>query len=556
MRTAALLSILATTLPAQQAPAPSTEKGSIEGVVVNQVTNAPIKKAQVNIAGTQAVTDASGHFFADQLAAGVYEVSAWHPNFPQSTRPSPAAHVRVTLEPGEHRKDISISLIPSVAVTGSVLDDEGNQLPGCFVQVMRFTYQAGKKELRPMGGSPVDDRGEYRIANLAAGSFYLMALCRHQVAAARPFAPKDAILDLPEETYADQYYPGSSDVSGATKLTPPPGAELRDLDFRMRKIRAVSIRGKVTRPGVEVSNQFMQVMIIPKNRSERSSVRPGQVKPSGEFELHGVLPGSYWLTANNYDPGSPSFGRIDLDVGDSPIAEIVLPLSSAVTVSGTVETEASPPGTAPLANPAPAKPGTRRIWLQSADGLDRFQRTMAEIKDDGEFSIANVTPGDWRLNYEPLAPGTYIKSVRFGDQDVSPGRFTIEPGGAGSLKIVIGANPGEVDGTVQLDNPQPPGNITVLLLPDIAGTPLSRPNQQTTVNAQMISDAGGRFSFQNIAPGRYRLCAFEQGSPGFQFDDLLKSLGEEVTVEEGQHITKQIKLVPAAAIADALKEVE
>jgi hypothetical protein len=181
---------------------------------------------------------------------------------------------------------------------------------------------------------------------------------------------------------------------------------------------------------------------------------------------------------------------------------------------------------------------------------------MAEIKDDGEFSIANVTPGDWRLNYEPLAPGTYIKSVRFGDQDVSPGRFTIEPGGAGSLKIVIGANPGEVDGTVQLDNPQPPGNITVLLLPDIAGTPLSRPNQQTTVNAQMISDAGGRFSFQNIAPGRYRLCAFEQGSPGFQFDDLLKSLGEEVTVEEGQHITKQIKLVPAAAIADALKEVE
>lgn len=549
MRTAFCYLICAMALTAQQTG--SGEKGSIEGVVINQVTNAPIKKAQLNVAGMQLATDTSGHFIVDQLAAGTYELSAWHPNFPPPLSPSSVPNVRVTLQPGEHKKDIVIAMVPGVTLSGKVLDEDGDPLSGCVVQVMRYSYQGGKRELRQMNAEQVDDRGDYRIVDLSAGSYYLKAVCRRQIRAPRPFAPKDAPINIPEETYADQFYPGSADSAGATKLKPPPGGELRDLDFRMRKLHAVSIRGKVTRPEGADIHQFVQILAVPKNSPDPGTIRGGQVAPTGEFEVHGLYQGSYSLAAHNYDPETPLYGRIDVEVGDASIHDLVLPMYSGITLSGTVEVESPPAGVTPSAD-HPTNNQTRRIWLYPEDSVNRFQNLTPEVRTNGEFAIPGVTPGDWRLNCE-LQPGTYIKSVHLGDQEVSPEHLTIPQGATGPLKIVLGTNPGEIDGRVQVDNTLSGGNIVVMLLPDAPSRPEFQPANQT------VPDTTGRFSFRSVAPGKYRLFATESGPDfpqGFGLGDVLKSLGEEVTVEEGSHVTKQIKPIPTSAVADALRDLE
>jgi len=453
------------------------------------------------------------------------------------------ANVRVTLAPGEHKKDISIPLTPAISLSGKLLDDDGDPLPDCVVQAMRYFYQGGKRELRQMNGVQADDHGEYRI-NLAAGGYYLKAVCRQPIRGPRPFAPKDAAVDVREETYADVFYPGSADAAGATRLKPAPGAELHDIDFRMRKLRAVSIRGKISRPEGADSHQFIQVLAIPKNSSGANTRRAAGVSGS-QFEIHGLFPGSYTLVASSYyDPQEPLYGQTDIEVGDTSINNAAIALNAGVALAGTVETETPPAGQTP-----PASLQTQRISLHSAGPAPRFQTPTSEVTKDGQFSLPGVTPGDWTLSCEPRLAGTYIKSVRLGDQEISAERFTIPPGGAGPLKIVMGANPGELDGTVQLDHPQP-GQILVVAAPSAAaqaGWQRSR---------QAFTDAVGHFSFPSLAPGRYRILAIEGASAVQQLSGLLASLGEEITLEEGQHVTKQIELIPQSVIADALRELD
>jgi hypothetical protein len=393
-----------------------------------------------------------------------------------------------------------------------------------------------------MNGGQLEDRGEYRIS-LAAGSYYLKAVCRQPIRGPRPFAPKGAAVNLVEETYADQFYPGSADIAGATRLKPAPGAELRDIDFRMRKVRAVSIRGKISRPEGSDNHQSIQVIATAKNSSDSNTRRSAGVNGS-QFEIHGVFPGSYTLTAFTYDPQEPLYGEADVEVGDTSISDVVIPVNPGMTLSGTVERENPPAGQTPSSNIP-----TQRIWLHSTGAVNRFQRMTSEVKNDGQFSIPGVTPGDWALTCDPQLPGTYIKSIHLGDQEISADHFTIPPGGAGPLKIVMGANPGQLDGTVQLDNTRS-GAVMIFFVPD------------TTVktgfyqNHQAMVDSSGRFSFPVIAPGRYRLLALEGAFDFPQLSGLLANLGEEITIEEGQHVTKQIKLIPASAIADALRDLE
>jgi hypothetical protein len=74
-------------------------------------------------------------------------------------------------------------------------------------------------------------------------------------------------------------------------------------------------------------------------------------------------------------------------------------------------------------------------------------------------------------------------------------------------------------------------------------------------NESDISGAGagvevtpeGRYSIKGIAPGKYRLFGIDPFQLGFGTEDGLKKIyerGEEIEVQEGERITKDVKLLP------------
>jgi len=574
MKTVLLLSVLSSTVLGQQ-PASPDEKASIEGTVVNEVTGAPVKKAEVTVQfpPTTAITDASGHFAIDGLPPGGYVITVRHRSFlpgKQRARGQEAGIDDLTLRPGEKRKDIRIGLAPGVAISGRVLDEAGEPVRGCRVLVLQPSRQRGKRVLLEVtpeatGSYPMDspftrysrfltnDRGEYQFFNLPAKPYYLLASCQSefiwwgnhkegQLPTVRPFGPKDA--PTVEQTYEDQFYPGTPNLSGATKLNPTPGTDMRDVNFRVRKVRAASVHGRLSHAGGSGSNEAILVVVYQRNEVGRM-LGPKQVNVelSGEFEIRGLQTGSYLLSAQSFDDVRQIEGSSDIEVGDLPVKDLVIPVNEGVVVTGKIEWE-TPLQRAPLP-----------IRLSAVGEYTGFREAKAEIEQDGSFRFPSVAPGVWELiHYGLVPPGSFIKSLRLGDQEVSPHHFAITPGATGSLKLLIGSNGAEIDGTVRADKSQDNGGIVVALLPE-GGVPSQEDLNQTG------TDNEGHFKLAGLPPGRYHLYAIgmKELPSEISTPDLIEAIeshGEEVAVEEGEHLTKELKVIASEVIEEALKALE
>src|SRR6476660_6447629 len=175
--------------PVNTQPAQPRDLCSIEGQVMNSLTGEPVRKAHISLQAMgspnsrganpstyAAVTDAGGRFTMQDIEPGTYFMGAERNGFidAQSGR-SGQARPALTLNPGQHISDVAFRLVPHGVITGRVLDEDGEPVQGVQVNVLRYRFFRGKRQLVPSGGSGTDDLGDYRIFGLAPGKYYLSA---------------------------------------------------------------------------------------------------------------------------------------------------------------------------------------------------------------------------------------------------------------------------------------------------------------------------------------------------------------------------------------------
>ncbi len=171
-------------------------------------------------------------------------------------------------------------------------------------------------------------------------------------------------------------------------------------------------------------------------------------------------------------------------------------------------------------------------------------RTAARTAD-GAFTLDNVFPGKYYVETSTPA-GTYLKSVRFGQQEIHEKELDLTQGASGDLEIVFRYGAAEIDGTVQASGSsqtsQPPASASIVLIPDVLNADGS---------GMHFSDGsqGGAFTLKQIPPGHYRVYAFEQIDRNqLQNPDLQKQLqgmGTEVEVQENDKKQVQVPLISA-----------
>src|SRR5215831_253935 len=81
--------------------------------------------------------------------------------------------------------------------------------------------------------------------------------------------PAPGTLGLPSNVnnkYPRTYYPGSSDVSGASEIEVPAGGELNGIDLRLAPQATYLVRGRVVDSATGQFPQNASVMIIPRDQ--------------------------------------------------------------------------------------------------------------------------------------------------------------------------------------------------------------------------------------------------------------------------------------------------
>ena len=118
------------------------QRGSIEGTVRNSSNNTPVAMASVELSWVEgervisrtATTTQSGQFLFVDLPPGAgYELVARGTGLRTTAygqRDSRQPWTPITLAPGEHRTDVSISVQSLTQIVGRVLDSSGKALPG------------------------------------------------------------------------------------------------------------------------------------------------------------------------------------------------------------------------------------------------------------------------------------------------------------------------------------------------------------------------------------------------------------------------------------------
>jgi len=521
--------------PTQPSGSSVNELCTVEGVVVKATTGEALKKITVSInplaegrEPRSATTDTSGRFAFTGLEPGRYMLSASGNGYSQQIygqRKGSSAGKVFTLTPGSHEKDLAFRLMPLAAITGTVYDEDGDPVLNANVQIIRLSRPGSHSQMYPVGGAQTNDLGQYRIFGLEPGRYLVCATLRQQ----------NRLPDSSDETYLPTFYPNASDPGQATPISVQPGDDISGIDVDMRLVHAVLVSGQVICAGVSKSLQGVYVSMEPRETSSGGfpyTNYGGPVRDAkGNFEIPGVPPGAYWMSAGWYDENRSYSGRAAVEVGNSNLDNVTLVIGPALQLRGRVRTRSD--GELNFTN--------LNVWLQSIDSS--MGGAAAQVNADGTFVLENVPEGTFRPRIGGFPEEFYVESVRAGGSDVlGPGLTVTRGQPMGSLEIVLSRDGGSVEGTV-LHDQNPFGGALVVLVPD----PPNRNRDE--LYSFKTADPLGRFSLLGLPPGDFKLFAWEPRE-GLEFNDpdLIKDYedrGTRVHIEARQHQNVQLPVIPS-----------
>jgi hypothetical protein len=238
-----------------------------------------------------------------------------------------------------------------------------------------------------------------------------------------------------------------------------------------------------------------------------------------------------------------TIGKASVDVSQEDVDNVMLTLAGGATLRGSIRLD----GEVQQQEQAQGKKitfGSVRVQLSPMDGI-AFNTPGAAAKEDGSFAIENVGPERYRIVVFSLPPGVWLKSIRAGDQEVLESGIDVSAGTPGPVEITLGIGVGQISGGVQDAKQQPASGSMVTLLPD----PMKE--ERNDLYRVTSTDQNGQFTVQGIAPGEYKLFAWEDVDPGSYMDaEFLKtheSRARKVTIKANGQEQVTLNQIPAEA---------
>ena len=498
------------------------EKASLQGKISNAATGETLKKVTVVVNGhgknLTGETDEKGQFSFDNLDPGKYTLmgqkNGFAPGF-YGARGNSLAGTPVEVIKGQDLKDLNWKLAPNAVITGKVLDADGEPIQNAMVMPMMAAWEKGKRLWAPAGQATTNDQGEYRVANLKAGKYVVMATnLVNNITAGLTGSAKPA-TDKPEPSYVTTYYPNVTEQEMASPVEVQVGGEVGRIDIHMVKVDAFRVKGHWDNAPTE--GKMTLLTLTPKGSGVLGmlSASRAQLKPDGSFEFRGVPPGDYLLSASQ-DFITPMGGQmpVPVQVKDKHLSGIVMQQAAPIDVLGSIVVEGQGGDKVDLKHLG--------AQLEPVDFLS-INPPKATADESGKFLWKAVTPGKYEVRANTGSEQVYLKSVRYADRDAGEDGIDLTAGAAGPVQVTLSTEACDVRGSIVDGDGAPMSGVTVVLAPD------SRKHSQFH---QVISDQKGMFDFAKLPPGDYKLLAWEELEPD-QFENpefLAKYIGKAETV--------------------------
>jgi protocatechuate 3,4-dioxygenase beta subunit len=518
-----LLFLVGSSLALSQTQPADQRKASLEGQIVNSVSGEAVRKARATLrpkenASRDALitvsTDAAGKFVFVNLEPGEYHLSARRDGFANAQYGKPDS---ITLGQAEHKIGITMKMTPFGVITGRVSDQDGDPIRAMQVSAMTYRYTSKGRQLQENRSATTNDVGEYRIFDIPHGKYFLKTVPRG-IQAFRETEEADY--------YASIYYPGVADAGAANGVEVGPGRESGGIDFVLRRTRYATIRGRIVAPEGAAN---VSVGLMTTSDSGTSTSTTNVEGKERKFQITGVAPGLVYLVGSFVAGGQRHWAQVPLQIASDDINGIALNPIPPMDLTGQVRIEAGPSTT---------KPSQVRINLE-APGKS-YGAEAGGISDDGRMIFRNIEANTYRVVPGRLSD-LYLKSVHWGSTDITEGDLDLNAGlpARTELTVVLGADGGQLEGTVE--NEKPAAEAVVILVP-VSG------RRSAVFYKSVSTDSAGQFTMKGIAPGTYKLFAWDKVNNNAviydpEFLPEYDSLGKRVEVAANEKKRVELKLI-------------
>ena len=531
MRSAvASLAILCLRAAAQEA-APCT----LGGTVVDSFSDKPVVRARV-IAETEGyslvrLTDARGSFCFENLTPGDYDLMA------QKAGYGDALHtVTLAVEENAVVKPLLIRMTRYAGLSGTVLDTEGELLPGVQVTVwQRVRSQNGAGPLA-VDVTRADSRGAFRVSRLDPGTYYLSVNPENKLETRFVLPFVDNHGQMPREKEVETFYSAAFTLAGATPLELKPGQQLDSLVLTLRKARLRRVTGRIANPPRE---GFLSFEGETGAGSDRSGAIP--IASDGSFVRADLPPGKY--TFRLYDGRKP-IARQDIDLTDGDAVGITLDPIETADIPVTFRTEGKGP---PFRPRAPGPYWGASMLVRDGSG----EAVGLEPAGGGTYRFPGVERGIYRLRMELAGQQLYLKGVTYGGETQTGDKLDLRSLRPGGLEITFSSNVAEVQGLATAPEDES-GGLTVILVDE------ANDGEPARIAGATGTDQKGRFRLPGVAPGKYRLFAIEGfddeewGSP--ELAKVLQAKAVELQLKESDKRQVSVTAITAGEWAAAVKK--
>ena len=527
----------------------------IRGTVLNSVTGEPIRGALVQIYANRqrsVLTGADGSFQFADVPAGTVNLNVQKPGFfTAQAIQSPRAQASFAIS-GPDQPPVVLKLIPEGVISGRVSGDGGEPVEDLSVRILAERIESGKKMRVIVKGATTDEQGEYRVADLQPGKYFVFVAASNNIQAF-PAPPTQQSV----RGYVGTFYPNGNDFATASAVEVAAG-QRAEINFNLRSQLFHRITGTVSgyprgTPGINLQ------VTDAAGQQIQAGFRFDQA--GGTFRTVWLPAGSYTLTAEMRNPesGQVYFAAQNLNLS-SDIADVHLQLAPGLNIPVRFQVERTRSDTPATQTQTFVVGGRgrgargRQVQVNAPARLTLIpegstpsppQRMAQPGEGEDSLEVVEVPPGIYTVQVFPIGP-YYVQSARSGGVNLLEQSLTVAPGSSvDPIEIVLRDDFASLEGSITLGE----GNdsATVIAIPEggqpqMRGVEVSRPWPNNDA-----SHAAAVFEIGLLAPGNYKILAvdraddFEYGNPEVLRKYLSKA--REISLVANQQAKIELELV-------------
>jgi Carboxypeptidase regulatory-like domain len=503
--TASLLALAGpVALCAQDTSAPGASY-STHGTVVNSITGQGVPHALVTLNEDFAVmTDGDGQFSIDNVPQGVYFASVTKPGYlgigPQHNSmagafPRRAVRSQVTapqpIQVGPDMANLTLRMTPAASIVGQIALSTADQADGIHISLFRRSMHFGHVEWEMAGTARSRSDGTFRIGGLPPGHYLLST---------------QASLDSPDPNeasgqpiwgYPPAYYPGVTDPGAAGVIALAAGQQ-SEADITLTRQQFFPVTAVIHTADMQMPGEFelFDMGGHPTGLSAHYDNRRGLA--------HANLPNGSWVMQGRNFGREMTWGRVEVHVASAPVT-VAITMQGVPHIPVDIQREFSSSATPNISGSG------LNLVLASAEpfGMGTTGGGLGVVPGSNgtAFQVNLAEPGRFWVEAFPSGP-TYVSSITSGGVDLASTPLVIDPGSPPPpIDVTLRDDVGSITGQLNISTTNAPGT-----------TPAASQNAQLVVYAipqfpfpgqlpQTSVRADGTFTFNNLAPGSWRMVA-------------------------------------------------